>query len=124
MDKNFSYTYSSAQQEEIKHIRDKYLPAEQEDQMERLRQLDRSVTRPGMIAALVIGIISALILGTGMCFVMLWPDTLFAPGIALGIFGLIGVSTADPVYLRITKKRRNQLAPEITRLSNELLIGQ
>jgi hypothetical protein len=29
-----------------------------------------------------------------------------------------------PVYLRITKKRLDQLAPEIARLSNELLIGQ
>lgn len=124
MDKNFSYTYSAAQQEEIKRIRDKYLPAEQEDQMERLRQLDRSVTRPGMIAALVIGIISALILGTGMCFIMLWPDDLFAPGIAIGIVGLIGVSAAYPVYLRITKNRRDKLAPEIARLSKELLIGQ
>lgn len=124
MDKNFSYTYSAAQQEEIKRIRDKYLPAEQEDQMERLRQLDRSVTRPGMTAALVIGIISALILGTGMCFVMLWPDTLFVPGIAIGIIGLIGVGAAYPVYLRMTKKQRNKLVPEIARLSNELLIGQ
>lgn len=124
MDKNFSYTYSSAQQEEIKRIRDKYLPAEHENQMERLRQLDRSVTRPGMIAALVIGIVSTLILGTGMCFVMLWPDTLFMPGIAIGIVGLIGVGAAYPVYLRITKKQRNKLAPEIARLSNELLIEQ
>ena len=61
---------------------------------------------------------------TGMCFVMLWPDTLFAPGNALGIFGLIGISVAYPVYLRITKKQRNKLALEIARLSNELLIGQ
>lgn len=121
MEKNFTYTYSSAQQEEIKFIRDKYLPAEQEDKMERLRRLDRDVTRPGTIAALVIGTLSALILGVGMCCVMLWADALFVPGIAIGIIGLVGVCTAYPVYLRITKSRKEKLAPEIARLADELL---
>ena len=40
----FSYTYSARQQEEVKKIREKYLPAE-EDKMEQLRRLDSSVAR-------------------------------------------------------------------------------
>lgn len=35
----FTYTYSSKQQEEIRNIRSKYLPKE-EDKMEQLRRLD------------------------------------------------------------------------------------
>lgn len=40
----FSYTYSAKQQEEIKKIREKYVP-EEADKMERLRKLDRGVTQ-------------------------------------------------------------------------------
>ena len=36
----FTYTYSAKQQEEIRNIRKKYLPRE-EDKMEQLRRLDR-----------------------------------------------------------------------------------
>lgn len=121
MEKNFSHTYSSAQKEEIKRIRDKYLTAEREDQMEHLLRLDRSATRPGLISALVIGILSALILGTGMCCVMLWGDALFVLGIVIGVIGLAGICAAYPVYLRVTKKQKDKLAPEIARLSDELL---
>lgn len=62
--KTFTYTYSAAQQEEVKRIREKYAPpTQEEDKMERLRRLDASVTRPGMIAALVIGIIKHIDFG-------------------------------------------------------------
>ena len=48
----FNYTYSASQQEEIKKIREKYsAPEKQEDKMEQLRRLDKSVTKPGTDAA-------------------------------------------------------------------------
>lgn len=118
----FHYTYSASQQEEVKRIREKYAPATQEeDKMERLRKLDASVTKPGMIISLIVGIISALILGIGMCCTMVWANTLFVPGIFIGIVGIVGVIAAYPIYNRITKKRRAKLAPEIMRLSDELM---
>ena len=40
----FDYTYSAAQQQEIEHIRSKYLP-KQEDKMEQLRRLHNSTTK-------------------------------------------------------------------------------
>ena len=44
----FTYTYSSTQQNEIKSIREKYIPPTQEqDKMEQLRRLDASVTKSG-----------------------------------------------------------------------------
>ena len=116
--KTFSYTYSASQQEEIKKIRDKYTaPTQAEDKMEQLRRLDKSVTKPGSIVSLIIGVISALILGIGMCCTMVWGGDLFI----IGVFGMIGVICAYPVYSAITKARREKLAAEIIRLSNELM---
>lgn len=118
----FTYTYSAAQQEEIKHIREKYAPpTQEEDKMERLRRLDKSVTKPGSIAALSLGVISTLILGLGMCCTMVWAETLFLPGIIIGVVGLAGVCAAYPLYAHITKKQREKLAPEIMRLTDELM---
>ena len=118
----FNYTYSATQQEEIKKIREKYVrPTPEEDKMERLRRLDASVTRPGTIVSLIVGIISALILGIGMCCIMVWADTLFILGILVGVIGITGVTAAYPIYIHITKKQREKLAPEILRLSDELI---
>lgn len=116
----FSYTYSAKQQEEINDIRKKYLPKE-EDKMEQLRKLDQSATKPGMIAALMMGIVSTMVLGIGMCCTMVWADMMFIPGIIIGIIGIAGGSAAYPLYIHITKKQREKLAPEILRLTDELI---
>lgn len=118
----FTYTYSASQQEEIKRIREKYAPPTQtEDKIERLRKLDRDVTKPGLIAALIVGIVSTLVMGFGMCCTMVWSDTLFVPGIVIGIIGIVGVCISYPLYTRITKNQRDKLAPEIMRLTDELM---
>lgn len=116
----FSYTYSSRQQEEVKRIREKYVPKE-ESKMEKLRRLDESATKPGMAAALAVGIIGTLLLGIGMCCTMVWAETLFLPGILIGVAGIAGIAAAYPLYCRITRKRREKLAPEIMRLTDELM---
>jgi hypothetical protein len=122
MDNNkesFHYTYSAAQQEEIEKIRQKYMPKE-ENKMEQLRKLDESATKPGTIAALALGIVSALLLGVGMCCSMVWADRYFVLGIVLGLIGIAGAIAAYPLYNHITAKKRKQLAPEIMRLTEEL----
>ena len=115
----FSYTYSAKEQEEIKKIREKYIPKEA-DKMEQLRRLDESVTKKGTIISLVIGIIGALILGTGMSMCMVWTE-LFVLGIIVGIIGIVMVSAAYPLYSYVTKKEREKIAPEIIRLTDELM---
>ena len=117
---NFSYTYSAKQQEEIKNIRKKYLPKE-EDKMEQLRKLDQNAAKPGKIASLTLGIVGTLILGVGMCCTMVWADKLFIPGIVIGVIGIAAVLAAYPVYTHITKKQREKIAPEILRLTEELM---
>lgn len=116
----FNYTYSSKEQEELKKIRNKYIPKE-EDKMDQLRKLDESTIRPGTIISLIVGIVSSLILGVGMCCTMIWADTLFIPGIIIGVIGILGILSAYPLYVRITDKQRKKLAPEILKMTNELM---
>ena len=117
----FQYTYSAERQEEIKTIREKYVPhPKEEDKMEQLRKLDGSVTRPGTIVSLAIGIVSTLLFGVGMCCFLVW-DGQIIPGVICGVVGVIGMLVAPLLCSRITKKRREKLAPEILRLSEELM---
>ncbi len=93
MDQNeetFEYRYSAKQQEEIEAIRRKYLPKE-EDKMEQLRQMDKRVSRKGMIISIIIGVI-----------------------------GIVMIALAYPLYERITKKERKKIAPLILKLADEL----
>ena len=115
----FTYTYSARQNEEVNNIRKKYLPKE-EDKMEQLRRLDQSATKRGSIIATILGIVSSLVLGVGMCFSMLWTDY-FAAGVVIGLLGLAGVGIAYPVYRYIVAKDREKLAPQIIALSDELM---
>ena len=126
----FQFTYSAIEQEEIKAIRDKYSqPKQEEDKMTKLRRLDASVTRKATVASLVLGIIGSLILGTGMSFAMtdigkvigLKGDISMIMGIIVGIIGIVILSVAYPVYNNIVKKQRKKIAPEIIRISDELL---
>lgn len=118
---SFHYTYSAPQQAEIKRIREKYAPdTPAEDKMERLRRLDKSVTTPGTVAALAVGIIGVLIFGVGMCCTLVWAELYFVPGIFIGLVGIGGIAFAYPLFAYITKKRRQKLAPEILQLTDEL----
>lgn len=116
----FSYTYSAKEQAEIKKIRQKYAP-KTEDPMERLRRLDDSVTSKATAVALVLGIVGALILGLGMSCVLVWAEKLFFAGIVIGVIGIGIVLAAYPVYEHIVKRERARIAPEIIRLTDELL---
>lgn len=116
----FDYSYSAKQQEEIEAIRRKYLPAEpvEESAMERLRRLDASVTNKGMCASLICGILGCLVFGLGMSCALVWD--MLVPAAILGVVGAIGIALAYPVYLRVTRKQRERVAPEILRLTEEL----
>jgi hypothetical protein len=42
-------------------------------------------------------------------------------GILVGVVGMVLVGLAYPIYNRVLKKERRKIAPEILRLSDELL---
>ena len=126
----FNYTYSAKEQEEIKAIRNKYTPSEQtEDKMAQLRRLDTSVTQKATAVSLVFGVIGTLILGTGMSLAMteigkaigFGKGAAMLMGVLFGIIGIVLICVAYPIYNRIIKKERERIAPEILRLTDELM---
>lgn len=121
----FKYTYDAKQQEEIKNIRKKYLTPEA-DKMEQLRKLHNSATQKAQAWAIALGVIGSLILGTGMSLAMtelsgFLGGTAMFIGIPVGLVGIVLVALAYPVYNRILKKERQRIAPEILRLTEELM---
>ena len=66
---SFEYTYSAQRQQEVEEIRKAYLPKE-EDKMEKLRKLHSIPTQKAQSASIAVGVIGALILGTGMSLCM------------------------------------------------------
>ena len=119
----FEYTYSAPAQDEVKRIREKYLPKEM-TKLDQLRALDASVTKRGNAISIAHGILFALILGLGMSCCMVWAGKLFLPGIVIGCIGLAGVAATYPIYNHIVKQDRNKIAPEILRLTEELAFGE
>ena len=121
----FSFTYSAEQQKEIEAIRKKYLPRE-ESKMEQLRRLHAIPTQKAQACAIALGVIGALIMGTGMSLAMTEIGAVLGGfamviGILVGIVGMVLVALAYPLYNRVLKSQREKIAPEILRLSDELL---
>ena len=117
---SFSYTYSASRQQEVENIRNKYLPKE-EDKMEQLRKLDAGVTQKANTLSIIAGVMGALILGIGMCCAMVWQGMWFIPGIIIGLAGIGILAAAYPIYQKVIKREREKIAPEIIRLTDELL---
>ncbi len=126
----FKYTYSAKEQAELKRIREKYEnKSKEEDKMERLRRLDNSATQKAQAVSLIFGVLGTLILGFGMSLVMTdlseiigsHKDMAMIYGIAIGTAGGVIASLAYPIYNAVLKNVRKKIAPEILRLTDELM---
>jgi ABC-type antimicrobial peptide transport system permease subunit len=124
----FRYTYSAADQEEIKRIRKKYVAEEaREDKMMQLRKLDAGVTSKATMVSLIVGIVGILIMGTGMSILMtdigkaLGSQMSMIIGVLVGVIGMALACLAYPAYHRTLKAERDKVAPEILRLTDELM---
>ena len=127
MDQNesFSYTYSAKEQKELENIRRKYLPKE-EDKMDQLRKLDAVPHQKAQVKSLCVGILGTLIMGTGMSMAMTDIGAALGSfammlGIVVGLVGMVLVALAYPVYSRIFAREQQRIAPEILRLTEELM---
>ena len=121
----FRYTYSAEQQEEILRIRRKYAEPEA-DKMEQLRRLDRQAFQRAQAWAITLGILGTLIMGTGMSLCMtelsgFLGGTAMLVGVPVGLVGIVLIALAYPVFNKILKKEQKTIAPEILRLTDELL---
>ena len=122
---SFEYTYSAQRQQEVEAIRQKYLPKE-EDKMEQLRKLHSIPTQKAQSVSIAVGVIGALILGTGMSLCITEVGSALGSlamifGIVVGIVGMVMVAAAYPLFNRVLRKERERNAPEILRLMDELL---
>lgn len=98
-------------------------------ELDALCELDAKVKRPANVFAYTFGSISALIMGSGMSLAMTELGDILGfhkvitmlIGIVIGIIGIALVSLAYPIYNRTLKKEREKIAPEIIRLTDELI---
>ena len=96
----------------------------EENKLEKLRRLDLRVQNAGIIESLCIGIVGALVFGVGMCFGL---DALAGADWLTLLFGILGtliMLPAYPIYKRRARKVKEELTPEIIKLSEEIMNSQ
>ena len=88
-----------------------------------LRKLDRKAKLPATIFTFTFGIISSLVLGTGMCLAMQVIGSgaiMMALGIIIGIIGIVGCAVNYPIYKKILESSKKKYAFEIVELAKEI----
>ena len=89
-----------------------------------LRKLDAKAKRPAMVFTYTLGVIAALVFGTGMCLAMgrigsSTPGS-FVLGIIIGVLGMLGMSVNYPIYKNILARGKQKYAFEIMELAKEI----
>ena len=88
-----------------------------------LRKLDRKAKLPATVFTYTWGIVSALVLGTGMCFAMQVIGssiTHMVIGIIVGVIGMIGCGVNYPIYKKMLENGKKKYAYEIVQLAREI----
>ena len=107
-------------------IAKEYAPRENSKIMA-LKKLDAKAKRPATVFTYTWGVISPLVLGTGMCFAMqVIGDGVIGMviGIIVGIIGMIGCGVNYPIYKKILQKGKKKYAYEIVELAREISEGK
>lgn len=114
----FVYAYSARKHEESDEIRQKR-SYHRETKLERLRRLYESATRFGTIVSLTVGIVGMLLLSFGIFCAMVIMKGVLLLGVLISASGIVCLLSAYPLSIYITKKKREKLAPEILKLTEE-----
>lgn len=89
-----------------------------------LKKLDAKAKRPANIFAYTFGVVSALVLGVGMCLAMKvigdGSAVSFGVGIGVGLLGIIGASINYPIHKKMLAKGKEKYASDIIRLAKEI----
>ena len=89
-----------------------------------LRKLDAKAKRPANIFTYTLGVVAALIFGTGMCLAMgqIGGGTTgsFVLGIAVGVVGMVGMGINYPIYKKLLENGKQKYAFEIIELAKEI----
>ncbi len=92
-----------------------------------LRKLDKRAKMPATVFTYAFGIISSLILGTGMCFAMqvLGSSMIhMVLGIIVGIIGMVGCGVNYPIYKKMLANGKKKYAYEIVELARQISEGE
>ena len=92
-----------------------------------LRRLDRRAKLPATIFTYSLGIISALVFGTGLCLAMgvIGSGILGrVMGIIVGTIGMVGCGVNYPVYNKMLENGKKKYAYEIVELAREISEGK
>ena len=103
-------------------IANEYAP-KQDSKVKALKRLDKKVKLPPTIFTYTFGIISSLVLGTGMTLAMkiLGNSVLtMVLGIVIGCIGIVGVSINYPIYKKFLNARKNKYSSDIINLAKEI----
>ena len=89
-----------------------------------LKKLDRKAKQTAEIFSFTFGIISTLIMGTGMCYSMGVigenNTTSMIIGIIIGLIGIFGVSINYFIYKKLIAKGKEKYGSDIIRLAQEI----
>lgn len=89
-----------------------------------LKKLDRKAKSKANIFAYTFGVVTALVLGLGLCLSMKvigdGSSFIMAVGIVIGIIGIIGVCINYPIYKKLLASGKQKYAFEILQLAKEI----
>lgn len=112
----------------VQKIRTQYTEKEHTG-LDALKELDTKVKRPANVFAFIFGIISTIIMGSGMSLVMtdiaktVGIQNPMLYGIVIGIVGMFMAIVNCPIYKGILSARRKKYADEIIALSDKIMKG-
>ncbi len=113
----------------VQKIRTQYTEKEH-TQLDALKELDAKVKRPANIFAYIFGSVSAIIMGSGMSLVMtdigssIGVEDNMAPGIIIGILGMLMAIINYPIYKKLLASRRKKYADQIMKLSDKIMANK
>ena len=104
-------------------IANEYTP-KQTSKVKALKKLDAKAKNPANIFTCTFGIVSSLLLGTGMSLAMgvIGGGTtlMMALGIIIGLVGIAGICVNYPLYKKILTNSKKKYANDIIKLANEI----
>ena len=110
----------------VQKIRTQYTEKEH-TQLDELKELDAKVKRPANVFAYIFGSVSAIIMGSGMSLVMtdigstIGIANAMAPGVIIGIVGMLMAIINYPIYKKILASRKKKYADQIMKLGEKIM---
>ena len=112
----------------VQKIRTQYTE-KQHTELDALKELDAKVKRPANVFAYTYGSVSAVVMGAGMSLVMTEIGAIIGlasamiPGIVIGVVGMGMALSTYPIYKKMLGARKKKYAPEILKLSENIMKG-